>query len=59
MLFMLVLSSLNTITKEPAAMATILGRPSPHPRLGAPVELCSGHTGGLFNLLGISKALAS
>ena len=38
-------------------MAVILGRTSPHPGLGAPVELRGGDTGGLFDRFGIGKTL--
>ena len=51
------LRSLNTIAKESTIVAMILGWTSPDPGLGAPVELCSGHTSGLFDFLGISKTL--
>ena len=55
----LVLSSLNTVTKESAIAAMILGRPTPDPRLGAPVELSGRHAGSLFDLLGVGEALPS
>jgi hypothetical protein len=55
----LVLRSLNAVTKESAVMAVILGRPSPDPGFGPPVELLGSDAGGLFNLIGISKALPS
>ncbi len=32
-------------------------RTSPNPRLGASIELCGSDTGGLLNLLGVSKTL--
>jgi len=35
----------------------ILGRTSPDPRVGAPVELRSRDTRGLFDFLGIGKTL--
>jgi len=35
----------------------ILGRTSPDPRVGAPVELRSRDTRGLFDLFGIGKTL--
>jgi hypothetical protein len=54
----LVLRSLNAITKEATVMAMILGRSSPDPRLGTPVELRGGHPGGLLDLSGIGKTLA-
>ena len=53
----LVLRSLNTITKESTIVTVILGRPSPDPGLGPPVELRGGDTGSLFDLLGIGKTL--
>lgn len=54
---LLVLRSLNTVTKESAIMAMVLGRPAPDPGLGAPIELSGGEAGGLLNLIGIGKAL--
>ena len=39
-------------------MAVILGRASPDPRIGAPIELSGGDTGGLFNLISVGKALS-
>ena len=53
------LRSLNAITKESAVVAMILGRPTPDPGLGAPVELLGGNTGGLLDLFGIGEALPS
>ncbi len=38
-------------------MAVILGRPSPEPGFGPPVELLGGDTGGLLDLLGIGETL--
>ncbi len=55
----LMLSSLNAITKESAIVTMILGRTSPDPRVGAPVELRSRDTRGLFDLFGIGKTLPS
>ena len=55
----LVLRSLNTITKEAAVMAVILGRPTPYPRFGPQIELLGGNARGLLDLLGIGKTLAS
>jgi hypothetical protein len=52
-----VLSSLNAITKDSAIVTMILRRTSPDPRVGAPVELRSRDARGLFNLLGVGKAL--
>ena len=54
----LVLSSLKTITKETPIAAMIFGWASPDPGLCANIELSSGDTGGLSNLLGIGKALS-
>ena len=51
------LSSLNAVTKEPAKVAMILGKPSPDPRLGSQIELSGGDARGLLDLLGIGKAL--
>src|SRR6266567_9214922 len=56
---LLVLRSLNTITKESAIPAMILGRTSPDPGVGPQVELRGRHTSGLFDLFGVGKALAS
>jgi hypothetical protein len=53
----LVLRSLNAVTKESAVMAVILGRPTPDPGFGPPVELLGGDAGGLLDLLGIGEAL--
>ena len=53
------LCSLNTVIKETAIVTVILRRTSPDPRLGAPVELRGSDTGGLFDLFGIGKTLAS
>lgn len=39
-------------------MAVILGRPTPDPRIGAPIELSGGDTGGLFNLIIVGKTLS-
>jgi len=39
-------------------VAVILGRPTPDPRIGAPIELSGGDTGRLFNLIIVSKALS-
>jgi hypothetical protein len=52
-----VLRSLNAVTKGPPVVARILGRPSPDPGLGSPVELRRRNTGGLLDLLGIGKTL--
>jgi hypothetical protein len=38
-------------------MAMILGRSTPDPRFGSPVELSRRDAGGLLDLLGIGKAL--
>ena len=51
------LRSLNPVAKKSAAMARELGRSSPDPGLGTRVELGGGHTGGLFDLIGIGKTL--
>jgi len=55
---LLVLRSLNAVTKESSVMAVILGRSTPDPGLGAPIQLLGSHTGGLFDLFGIGKTLA-
>ncbi len=54
---MLVLCSLNTITKEATMMARRLRQASPHPGLGPQVELRGRHTSSLFDLFGIGKTL--
>ena len=56
---LLVLCSLNTVTKETAMMARELGRSSPDPRLGSMVELSRGHARGLLDLIRVGKALSS
>ena len=56
-LLRLVLSSLNTVTKETAMMARELGRASPDPRLGSMVELSRGSTSGLLDFVRVGKAL--
>ena len=53
------LRSLNAVTKESAVVAVILGRPTPDPGFGSPIELIGGDAGGLLDLLGISEALPS
>jgi len=55
----LVLSSLNTVTKEAAIAAMVLRWAAPDPRLGAQIELLGGNARGLFDLLGIGKTLTS
>jgi hypothetical protein len=55
---LLVLSSLNAVTKDAPIVAMIFGRPSPDPGLGSPVELGRSHTGRLLDLLGIGEALS-
>ena len=37
----------------------ILGRSTPDPGIGSPVELSRGDAGRLLNLIGVGKALAS
>jgi len=56
-LFLLMLRSLNAVTKESAIMAVILGWPSPDPGFGPSVELLGSDTGGLLDLLGVGEAL--
>ncbi len=53
------LSSLNTVTKESAKVAMILGWASPDPGVGLQVELSGRHASSLFDLFGIGKTLAS
>ena len=57
--YSLVLRSLKAIRKEAAIMAMVLGRTSPDPRVGSPVELSGGDPRGLLNLIGVGKALSS
>ena len=38
-------------------MAVIPRRPSPDPRIGAPIELSGGDTCGLLDLISVGKAL--
>jgi hypothetical protein len=52
------LSSLNAVTKNTSIVTPGLGRPSPDPGLGSPVELGGGHTGRLLDFPGIGKTLA-
>jgi hypothetical protein len=54
-----VLRSLKAIRKETAIVAMILGRPTPDPRFGSPVELRGRDARGLLNLVRIGKALSS
>jgi hypothetical protein len=54
-----VLRSLNAVTKESAIVAVVLGRPTPDPGLGPPIQLLGGDAGGLLDLCGIGEALAS
>ena len=39
-------------------MTVVLGWPTPDPGLGAPIQLLGGDASGLFDLLGIGKALS-
>ena len=54
-----VLRSSKTIRKEMVQGTLCLRRASPHPGLGSMVELSRGDSGGLLNLSGIGKTLAS
>jgi hypothetical protein len=54
-----VLRSLKAITKESAVVAVILGRSTPDPRLGAPIELSGGDARGLLNRVGVGETLSS
>jgi hypothetical protein len=56
---LLLLRSLKAITKESAVVAVILGRSTPDPRLGAPIELSGGDARGLLNLVGVGETLSS
>src|SRR6516225_6947804 len=55
---LVMLRSLKAITKEATVVTVILGRSTPDPRLGAPIELSGGDTGGLFNLISVGKTLS-
>jgi hypothetical protein len=55
---LLLLRSFKAITKESSVVAVILGRASPDPGIGTPIELSGGDTGGLFNLIIVGKALS-
>jgi len=55
----LVLRSLNAVTKEAASVSRRLRRASPNPGLGSQIELSSGDAGGLLDLRGVGKALSS
>ncbi len=55
----LVLRSLKAIGKETAIVAMILGRTTPDPRVGTPVELSGGDARGLLDLISVGKALPS
>src|SRR2546430_9267803 len=59
MLIFLVLRSLKAIRKEATVVAMILGRTSPDPRFGSPVELSGRDASGLLNLIRVGKALSS
>ncbi len=52
------LRSLKAIGKESAVVAMILGRSTPDPRIGAPVELSGRDARGLLNLVSIGKTLS-
>ena len=51
------LYSLNPVTKEMTIATMNIGRPTPDPRFGAPVELSRSDMHSLLNLLGIGEAL--
>ncbi len=53
----LMLCSLNAVTKEAPKVATGFGRPPPDPRFSASIELSGRDASGLFDLVGIGKAL--
>src|SRR4051812_42728977 len=55
----MVLRSLKTIRKESAVVAMLLGRSTPDPRIGSPVELSGRDASGLLNLVSIGKTLPS
>jgi hypothetical protein len=54
----LVLRSLKAIGKEAAIVTVILGRPTPDPRVGAPVELSGRDARGLLNFISVGKTLS-
>ena len=54
---MLVLRSLKAIRKEAAIVTMILGRTSPDPRFGSPVELSGRDASGLLNLIRVGETL--
>ncbi len=51
------LRSLKAKRKEAAIVAMILGRSTPDPRVGSPIELSGRDTRGLLNLIRVGKAL--
>ena len=55
---LLVLRSLNAITKETAMASRGLRRASPDPRLGSEIELSGRDASSLFDLLGVGKTLS-
>jgi hypothetical protein len=55
----LLLRSLNAVTKNTPIMTMILGRATPDPGRGSPVELGRRDTRRLLALIGVSKTLAS
>jgi hypothetical protein len=52
------LRSLKAIGKEAAIVTMILGRSTPDPRIGAPVELSGGDARRLLDLISIGKTLS-
>ncbi len=55
----LMLRSLKAITKEATVVAMVLGRSTPDPGIGAPIELSGRDASGLLNFIGVGKALPS
>ena len=53
------LRSLNAVTKDTPIMTMILGRASPNPGCGSPVELGRRDTRRLLDLIGGGKTLSS
>ena len=53
------LRSLKAIRKEATVVAMILGRTSPDPRFGSPVELSGRDASGLLKLIRVGKTLSS
>ncbi len=57
--YFLMLRSLKAITKEATVVAMVLGRSTPDPGIGAPIELSGRDASGLLNFISVGKALPS